>query len=71
MARFLRSSEETAGLSPLSPVFVGNQKIDKSIIRIFDYDQNSLEELNVQNPEDVARFLETDTVTWISVYGHP
>lgn len=69
MARFLKSSEKTAGLSPWSPVFVGNQKIDKSIIRIFDYDQNSLEELDVENPEDVARFLETDTVTWISIYG--
>lgn len=69
MARFLKSIEQTAGLSPWSPVFVGNQKIDKSIIRIFDYDQNSLEELNVQTPEELARFLETDTVTWISVYG--
>lgn len=69
MARFLKSSEKIAGLSPWLPVFVGNQKLDKSIIRIFDYDRNSLEELDVQNPEDVARFLDTETVTWISIYG--
>lgn len=69
MARFLKSSEKTAGLSPWSPVFVGNQKIDESIIRIFDYDKNSLEELEVQNPIDLERFKKTETVTWISIYG--
>jgi magnesium transporter len=69
MARFLKSSEKAAGLSPWSPVFIGNQKIEKSIIRIFDYDKSTLEELDVQIPEDVGRFLETETVTWISIYG--
>lgn len=69
MARFLKNSEKAAGLSPWSPVFMGTQKIDKSIIRILDYDKNTLEELDVQSPEDIKRFIETDTVTWISVYG--
>jgi magnesium transporter len=69
MARFLKSSEKTAGLSPCSPVFIGNQKLDKSIIRTFDYDRNSLEELAVESPAELGRFLETDTVTWISTYG--
>jgi magnesium transporter len=69
MARFLKSNEKTVGLSPWTPVFVGNKKLDSSIIRIFDYDRNSLKELDIQNPNDVGRFLETETVTWISIYG--
>lgn len=69
MARFLKNSEKSIGLSPWSPVFIGNQKIEELIIRIFDYDRNTLEEQDVQDPGDVGRFLETDTVTWISIYG--
>ncbi|WP_319549988.1 magnesium/cobalt transporter CorA [Desulfogranum marinum] len=69
MARFIKSSEKATGLSPWSPVFIGNRKLEKTIIRILDYNKNTLEDETVDTPGNMGQFFGAETVTWISVYG--
>lgn len=69
MARFLKSTEGKVGKSPDDLVFVGKQRIDKPLIRIMDFDKENLKEIETDNPEDCRAFLQSETVTWISVYG--
>jgi magnesium transporter len=69
MARFLKSSESIAGKAPDDLVFVGNQKLENSIIRVIDYNSERIEEIEAGTSEECRRFINTDTITWISVYG--
>ena len=69
MARFLAKREQSKGLAPGSLVFVGTQKMDDTRIRLIDYDESSLTEDEVQDIMHVAKHKETDSVTWINVYG--
>lgn len=69
MARFLKNSSESSGNVPGAPVFIGTQKVDKAVIRVIDFNSDLYEELNLDDVEDLQRFVESETVSWISVYG--
>lgn len=69
MARFLKNYAESAGSVPGSPVFIGTQKIDQAVIRVIDFNSEFIEELKIDDFNDLHRFLESDTVSWISIYG--
>jgi len=69
MARFFKKKDASIGQAPGSLIFIGNQKISEPIIRIIDYDKDNLQELDLQDIKDGVVFKETNTVTWINVYG--
>lgn len=67
MSRYLKSSEKNAGKAPDDLVFIGKQKIENAFVRVMDFDSENLEEVEAGTPEDCFRFINTETVTWISV----
>ena len=58
-----------AGLAPGTLIHIGEQKIEKSKIRILDYDETRVEEKEIRNVEEAFPFKGKPTVTWISVDG--
>jgi len=58
-----------AGLAPGTLIHIGEQKIEKSRIRILDYDETGAEEREIQKVEDAFPYKGKPTVTWISIDG--
>ena len=69
MARFLKNREANKGLAPGSLVFIGNQKMENIRIRVIDFDDAKLEEQELKDIQQSAKYKETNTVTWINLDG--
>lgn len=69
VARFLKKRNNTKGLIPGTPVFIGNKKIEEIRIRVIDYDKSKLYEDELRNISDGTVYKETNTVTWINFDG--
>jgi len=68
LKRGKRRSEKT-GLPPGTPVHVGEQKSQRTKITVIDYDEQHLEEREVETVEECAIFKDQPNVTWINVAG--
>ena len=64
-----RRASEKVGLPPGALVHVGEQKTDRPFVRLVDYNQDQLSEIEVDSIEQCVPFKESDTVTWIEVFG--
>ncbi len=69
MARFIKKSKYEIGISPDELFFRGEQKMDKVLLSIIDFNSNNLEEKTIENVSEALPYQETDTVTWFNVYG--
>lgn len=69
MARFLKKQEASIGQVPGELVFVGDQKVRKTTVRVIDYDHDNLSEQEIEDIKDGLSFKETETVTWINING--
>ncbi len=69
MARFLKNKEASLGQVPGELIFIGEQKVPASTIRILDYDQGNLNERFLQDIKEGLPYKETPTVTWLNIYG--
>ncbi len=69
MARFIKKQKQEIGLSPDELLFRGKQKTNEVILRIIDFDENSLEEDALKIVKDVLKYKVKDTVTWLNVDG--
>ncbi len=56
-------------LSPGSPVFTGDQKVDKIIITVFDYDENHFEEKRIQNLDELKQLRDNAKTLWVNLAG--
>ena len=69
MARFFKKREQNKGLAPGSLVFIGNNKVEKLLIRIIDYDKNKILEDELKQIAQGKEFVKSNTVTWINIDG--
>ena len=69
MPRLIKKLSKTRGLMPGTVVFIGEKKIDKTQIRIIDYDETGIEEKTVTSIEECLPYKESPTVTWINIDG--
>jgi len=69
MAKLMKKLSKTRGLKPGSVVFVGDKKVEKTKIRIIDYNDTELNEYEVSTVEECFPFKDKPTVTWINVDG--
>ena len=69
MTRFIKRSSKKIGLPPGTLVHVGERKIEKTRIRIIDYDETNLQEKEVKTIEECFPFKEEPTITWINIDG--
>lgn len=69
MARFFKKRVEAKGLAPGSLVFIGNQKIEKSSMKIIHYDKEHLEEIDIASVEEIPALKGAKSVSWLNIYG--
>jgi magnesium transporter len=69
MAERLKKRSSKAGLPPGSLVHIGAKKTGPPLIRILDYDADSVRERNKAAVEECIPFRDSDSVTWIDVEG--
>ena len=69
MARFIKKRKQEIGLSPDDLVFRGDRKSDEVVLRIIDFDANTLEEDAIKTVNEVLAYQEKNTVTWLNIDG--
>ena len=69
MTKFIKKSSKKVGLPPGTLVHIGEKKIEKTRIRIIDYDEAQLNEKEIQTVEECFPFKDQPTVTWINIDG--
>lgn len=69
MARFIKNRGKAQGQVPGSLVFIGNQKMEKPIIQVMQYNKDYLVEKKVDSIEEAHSMLKPDNVNWINIYG--
>jgi magnesium transporter len=69
MPLLIRRRAKKAGLPPGTVVYDGEARDETVGISIIDYDEKSFEEREAAGIEDVLRYRDTSTVTWINIDG--
>ncbi len=69
MSRFTKKKKEEIGLSPYALVFRGQQKAKDIGIRLIDFDKDNVKELEIQSLDQIKKFKEAETITWLNVDG--
>jgi len=69
MARLLKAKKEHIGLSPHEIHFRGEKKIDDVLLRVMDYDSENLDEFQAKDINEVIKFNQTSTTTWLNIDG--
>ncbi len=69
MSTPFRSLSKKTGLAPGALVHIGDEKIEKPRIRIIDYDEEHLDEMELESLDEWLPFLDKPTVTWINIDG--
>ena len=69
MLKHLRKQSKKIGLPPGTVMHVGEKKIDKARIRVIDYTESELNEMEAENIEEVFKYKDTSSTTWINIDG--
>jgi magnesium transporter len=69
VSRFVKKRSRKAGLPPGTLVHVGEKKVEKVRIRLIDYDEQHLQEREIENIEECFPFKDKPTVSWINIDG--
>ena len=69
MSRIVKKRKEDIGLSSEDISFRGEQKMDKTLLRLIDFDVENLEEIVVENINTLLEHQKKPTVTWFNVDG--
>lgn len=57
------------GKAPGELVFIGEQKLEESLIRVLDYDEENLDERYLKEIQESMPYKDSATVTWLNIYG--
>jgi len=60
---------DKAGMSPGSLVHIGEMVDAESRMSVIDYSQENIEEQSIQSTDELLRFIDKNTVTWLNVEG--
>lgn len=69
MPKIFKKRSEKGGLPPGTLAYVGEKKVEKVIITVFDYDSERYEEKELKSIEECFPYKDTPTVTWINMAG--
>ncbi|MEZ5336250.1 MAG: hypothetical protein R2741_14000 [Methanolobus sp.] len=67
--KFTSRVSKKAGMAPGSLIHVGDERTEKPVITLIDYDRDNYQEKIVENVEECFPFKDYPTVTWINVDG--
>ncbi len=69
MARFLKDKQKAKGAAPGSLIFIGQQKVEHSSIRVIQYNAADIREERVKSTDRLSGYLSDERITWISICG--
>lgn len=69
MAESLNSNSEKSGLPPGSLVHVGSVLDATTRMSVIDYNSDSVNEHSIQSIDEVLKYKDTDTMTWVTIEG--
>ncbi len=69
MARFIKKMGLRKGAKPGSLIFVGEQQTERVVIKVMQYDENHLEEKEVETIDQALSLINENSMTWINVFG--
>ena len=69
MPRLMKKHSGKAGLPPGTLIYIGEKREGKATISVMDYNAADVHEHSVAKPAECARYLASDSVTWINVTG--
>lgn len=69
MFKFIKKTSKKVGLPPGALIHVGDKKSDYVRIRVIDYDEEKLEERELETVEDCFSYKEKPAITWINIDG--
>ena len=69
MSHHIKRTSRKTGMSPGSLVHIGDRKTDQTRIRIFDYNEEHLQEQTLKNITECFSCKNPDTVTWVNIDG--
>lgn len=69
MARFLQDRNASKGQVPGSLILIGNQKMDRPVIQLIEYNAEQLVEKELESIEEAIASRGNDLVSWINIYG--
>lgn len=69
MARFIKDRSASRGQQPGSLILIGNQKMEKPVIRLMEIESENLEEKELESIDEAASCKDSSPVSWINVWG--
>jgi magnesium transporter len=69
MQKIFKRRSEKGGLPPGTLAYVGEKKVEKVIITVFDYNSEQYKEKELKSIEECFSYKDTPTVTWINIDG--
>ena len=69
MARFLKSRAKAKGASPGSLIFMGNQKMESTKIRLFKYSENETSEKEFNSIDKALKAFDDQQINWLNIDG--
>jgi len=69
MPKHFKKRSEKGGLPPGTLVYVGEKKVEKAIITVFNYDSERYEEKELKSIEECFPYKDRPNVTWINIGG--
>lgn len=69
MARFLKSRAKAKGASPGSLIFMGQQKMEYTKIRLLKYSEKSTSEKEYNSIDDALSALDEKQINWLNIDG--
>ncbi len=69
MSNSTKKRSKKTGLSPGTPLYIGEKKIDNIKISIIDYDKEHLETREVETVDECFPYKDKPSITWINVTG--
>lgn len=69
MARFIKDRIASKGQVPGSLILIGKQKMENPEIHLMEFDHENLDEKKLDSIEDAINCKDSDSVSWINIYG--
>ncbi len=69
MARFIKDRSASKGQGPGSLILIGKQKMEQPVIQLMDIGSDTLEERELESVAEMAPYKESDSVSWINIWG--
>lgn len=63
------STSKKVGQPPGTLIYTGKKNIEKAIVTVYDYTNDSFEELEITQLDDLAKFKNETSNTWINISG--